>query len=170
MKKLFALILALVMMTALSVPAFATEGLGMDDGENIDISVQGIYKEVAESTVYSVDITWENLTFTYTETKKWDVENNTFGDVVRGAWSGSGTITVTNHSNGGIIATMRDVGENGNYNLLFDGQEAPFNVTLGAAAGGQATTQTVTVTVDNSAEGITASKTIATINVAITAQ
>lgn len=112
MKKLFALILALVMMTALSVPAFAAESpvKAEEMGDAAEITVTGIYKLVDGSTVYDVDIAWTSMEFTYTQTNTWVPSVNGGGSyrpTGEGQWSTEGgTVTVTNNSNADVAATL----------------------------------------------------------------
>ena len=68
--------------------------------------MQGKYKAGAESPVtISADITWEDMTFDYTEGEKtWNTETHQV-DQADGKWtSDTKAITVTNHSNVGIMA------------------------------------------------------------------
>lgn len=65
----------------------------------------------AGGTVYSVDITWGDMAFTYTaEAGIWDPTNHTYTDAKGGAWAvdkeGGNTITVTNHSNADVTAVF----------------------------------------------------------------
>lgn len=56
-------------------------------------------EEDDEKAVYNVDVTWEDLTFTYIS-PKWNTTDHLYEG---GTWDKeSGTITVTNHSNWGI--------------------------------------------------------------------
>ena len=63
MKKIISLILALAMVMSLSVTAFAAEGVINGGTDTSD--VKGTYSSTATVTVYSVDIAWEGLSFTY---------------------------------------------------------------------------------------------------------
>ena len=112
MKKLFALILSLVMMTALTVPAFAVEynetpveGLGKDGIANI--AVTGKYQLGDAETLYQVDIKWEGMTFTYTADTRWNAATQSKEDTeAQGSWEGLGKVTVSNRSNAAITATL----------------------------------------------------------------
>lgn len=104
MKKLFSLVLALALLLSLSVPAFAAEIT--PNGNNASADVNGTYVAGAESDiVYSVDIAWEGLNFTYTDSSKgtWNPTNHAYENGTAASWSGTGNITVTNHSNDGIV-------------------------------------------------------------------
>ena len=157
MKKLFALILALAVMAALSVPAFATEppqnGLGVN--EEVSIDIQGRYIPVVEDAenYYSVDITWGNMQFTYTQTFVWDETTHDYTkiDSENSGWSGIGSITVTNHSNKGISAVAFH-GGHAMFTKNSDGSgelNTKGTVSLGEAESGQAApTGTVYVVMD----------------------
>mgnify|MGYP003367501993 FL=1 len=96
MKKVIISILSLAMTASMVVPAFA----------DTTADVQGKYMAGAESPVtISADITWEDMTFDYTEGEKtWNPETHQV-DQADGKWtSDTKAITVTNHSNVGIIA------------------------------------------------------------------
>lgn len=119
MKKLLTLILALVMVFSLSVPAMAEDGDGTDDttapvlddnGDSADAPVTGTYTPLADANeVYSVDIAWGSMAFTYDagkfltvwnpETHQYDktpVENN----VAKWTYDkDANVVTVTNRSN-----------------------------------------------------------------------
>ena len=80
----------------MAVPAFA----------DTTADVQGKYMAGAESPVtISADITWEDMTFEYTEGEKtWNPETHQV-DQADGKWtSDTKAITFTNHSNVGIMA------------------------------------------------------------------
>ena len=76
MKKLIATALALTMTLSLSTTALAAgnvNGAGVGSQDPIDVTAK--YNDGAtEPTVYSVDLTWEDMTFTYNEsgTRTWD--------------------------------------------------------------------------------------------------
>lgn len=64
------------------------------------------YQEGASSpTIYSVDIVWESMEFTYTAASKgtWNPSTHTFTDAGEASWSfANNKITVTNHSNADV--------------------------------------------------------------------
>lgn len=123
MKKLIALFVMIAVMTSLAVTAFAEENVGIGD---YSTEVKGTY--VAGTTgngvVYSVDITWSAMEFTYHAAQEpvWDVESHTYSESVAAYWEGEGTITVTNHSNVSISATPVYTAEEGyeEASMLFD--------------------------------------------------
>lgn len=68
------------------------------------------YQEGASSpTIYSVDIVWESMEFTYTAASEgtWDPETHDYTNKQDASWSfANNKITVTNHSNTAINATF----------------------------------------------------------------
>lgn len=107
MKKIVTLVLALSLVMSLNVTAFAaTVGTG---DQNID--VQGRYQDnTTASTVYSVDVTWDAMQFTYTESGSmtWNPADHTYSDSTSAGWTANGnTVTVVNHSNAPVTASFR---------------------------------------------------------------
>lgn len=112
MKKLMALILAVVMVSVFSVSAFATDVTPQGDGEKdvqanvVDKDGQDIDDEDPKITkVYHVVITWESLEFTFkaeqaAEDLIWDSENHKYSNLT-GEWQNNTgrKLTITNHSN-----------------------------------------------------------------------
>ena len=104
MKKLIATALALTMTLSLSTTALAAgnvDGAGVGSQDPIDVTAK--YNEGAtEPTVYSVDLTWEDMTFTYNEsgTRTWDPDTHTYTDTTSAGWDKvTAAVTATNHSN-----------------------------------------------------------------------
>lgn len=100
MKKKLAFILALAL-SAGSITAFADE----------EIEVNGKYIAGSNGgTIIAVDVTWEDMTFTYTDgDKTWNPDTHEY-DTTKGSWGKSApeierAIFVTNHSNAQIKTT-----------------------------------------------------------------
>ena len=106
MKKITALILALTLVMSMSITAFATT-VGTGDQ---DIDVKGKYLDNSTTpTIYSVDVTWGAMEFTYTESgaMTWNPADHTYTDSTAAAWVANGnTVTVTNHSNAEVTASF----------------------------------------------------------------
>ena len=143
MKKFFALILALVMMTALSVPAFAEEPTATGSAEvsgqalqNKDITVYGKYTLPAAGKTYDVDISWNGMIFEYTAVPVWDPDKGATVEA-SGSWTtNEGSITVTNNSNAKIYATLsfekeNDVNVVGKFNDTLDSVTLALNEKVG---------------------------------------
>ena len=102
------MILAIVMIATVSMTAFAAE---TNDGSSAtSITVKGNFtaaQGVGEKI--SVDVAWDAMEFTYTEGAKgeWLPGEHKYADDATGSWSTeTATITVTNHSNVAVYATL----------------------------------------------------------------
>lgn len=106
MKKRVAAILVWMLVLALSVTAVA-ETISTGDK---DIDVEAKYQNsTTVGIVYSVDISWGAMQFTYTErgTKEWNPDDHSYTDSTSASWSASGnTVTVVNHSNVAVTASF----------------------------------------------------------------
>lgn len=108
MKKLFALLLAIMMMATLSVTAFADVTNKSEGSYNVPIS--GTYTPGSSSgSTISVDIIWTEMNFAYTAASQgtWDPATHSYTGGTAGSWSATtGDITVKNHSNAAVTATF----------------------------------------------------------------
>ena len=79
--------------------------------------VKGTYQAGGSgAVVYSVDIAWTNMNFTYTGAGEgtWDPETHQYSGSSEGAWTASDdSITVTNHSNAAVKATAKFEADSG---------------------------------------------------------
>lgn len=107
MKKLIATALALTMTLSLSTTALAggnVNGAGVGSQDPIDVTAK--YNDgVTVPTVYSVDLTWEDMTFTYNKsgTRIWDPDTHTYTDTTSDGWDKyTAAVTATNHSNANV--------------------------------------------------------------------
>ena len=116
MKKILATILALVMVFSLSVSALAA-----DKTENITInetSYGTVEVSIADGTetVYSVTVAWTDTTMEYyknsgiwnPETHKYEPDENAEEHELSRWIDGYATVTVTNHSNAAVRATIEE--------------------------------------------------------------
>lgn len=111
MKKILSCILAFLLVMNMSVCAYATETagtVGQNGSKEIDVTAK--YSSSTDTpSVYSVDIEWSSMIFTYTqkETKTWNAANHSYTTAKEGAWDkDTATITVTNHSNVSVNANV----------------------------------------------------------------
>ncbi len=107
MKKMFSFLLALTLILSLTTTAFAATLDNSGETDTADVTATYVAGQ-SGSTVYSVDVAWEGLTFTYNgaTTGTWDPATHTYSGSMEAGWaSNSGTITITNHSNAAITAT-----------------------------------------------------------------
>ena len=108
MKKVLSVIVTVMLLLSMTIPVFATTGVGV--GGTDSTVVKGTYTEKTVKTVYSVDITWEGLAFTYNAEYKgqWNANTHSYENATAAGWTeGTGKITITNHSNTGITATPK---------------------------------------------------------------
>lgn len=109
MKKVLTIFLSLALLSMASVTAFAASPITSEGGSD-SANVKGTYTAgTAATTVYSVDITWGSMEFTYTDASQgtWNPETHAYDDIVAAKWScveGANKITVTNHSNAAVKA------------------------------------------------------------------
>ena len=111
MKKLIATALALTMTLSLSTTALAAgnvDGAGVGSQDPIDVTAK-YNDDATEPTVYSVDLTWEDMTFTYNEsgTRTWDPDTHTYTDTTSAGWDKTtAAVTATNHSNAQVTVSF----------------------------------------------------------------
>ena len=104
MKKLIATALALTMTLSLSTTALAAgnvDGAGVGSQDPIDVTAK-YNNSTADPIVYSVDLKWDDMTFTYNEsgTRTWDPDTHTYTDTTSAGWDKvTAAVTATNHSN-----------------------------------------------------------------------
>ena len=114
MKKKTALVLTLAMvfsLAPLSAYADTIDRVGGTASHDVTATYVDGSSGGAGGTVYSVDITWGDMAFTYTaEAGIWDPTTHKTTGAEGGAWTvdkeGGNTITVTNHSNTDVTAAF----------------------------------------------------------------
>ena len=164
MKKIIAIALALVLTCALAVTCFAA----LETPKTGDVTAT--YKAPdAAGIVYKVDVAFTAMSFTYTPEGNgtWDTTEHEYVEKAAAKWEGTGTITVTNHSNAAFnVAISYEAAEG------FEAATANFsktNFTLDSAAtNNEATTDNATLTMGGSLPAsATTATTIGTVTVAL---
>lgn len=118
-KKIVSVSAALVLTLSVSIPASASSPSDTNtiitDGGSASHEVSATYKTMAEAeTVYKVDVQWGDMEFTYNSgltTKTWDPASHKYivNSDVEGTWTynvGANEVTVTNHSNAALTASV----------------------------------------------------------------
>lgn len=111
MKKLLAIIISSVLLIAVMPTAFAVSPIESINGQDSK-SVKGTYEAGGlTQTVYSVDIKWGSMEFKYTDLTEgtWNPADHSYDGTVNAVWScveGANKITVINHSNAPVKATL----------------------------------------------------------------
>ena len=150
MKKITTLLAAAALTCAMGTTAFAADQDGVNTGD-YTADVKGTYQAGgSDAVVYSVDITWEDMSFTYTAAGQgtWDPENHSYTGGSEASWSSSKNITVTNHSNAAVTATAAFQADTGYTDVTMTFGENNGN-TIATAVGtqvGEAPSATITVT------------------------
>lgn len=122
MKKLLALLLAVTIVMTMSIPAFAEEvdetvddhsgsATVTDEEPSAEIGVYGNYLDKLDAKkILSVDVSWTDMHFKYAQTQQgtWNPERHTYDNPVdEGEWlNNSATITIANHSNTAVTASL----------------------------------------------------------------
>ncbi len=174
MKQIFTLALTfLLVFTLVTVTAFAADAKIEAKGGTATKDVTASYSAGAGGgTVYSVDITWGSMAFTYSagSSPTWNPTMHTYSSGGTGGWSSSGNkITVTNHSNAQVTANLDYASETG-----FTGITGSFdnaNMTIDTAVGTEvsaAPTKTAALTLTGALDSTVSDSTqIGTITVTI---
>ncbi len=112
MKKIFAMLLSVMMIAAMSLTTFAAElpANATDDATSKDVTASYVAGTSADA-VYLVDIAWGSLEFTYTSASEgtWNPESHTYDDAAEASWTcadGANKIVVTNHSNAAVAVEI----------------------------------------------------------------
>lgn len=121
MKKKTALVLTLAMVFSLAPLSAYADTIGTAGGtasHDVTATYRADSSGGAGGKVYSVDITWGDMAFTYTaEAGIWDPKTHTTTSSTGGVWTVNNTdgdkITVTNHSNTGVTAAFSYAADTG---------------------------------------------------------
>ena len=149
MKKLVSMLAVAALTCAMGTTAFAADQDGVGTG-SYNTDVKGTYEAGSPGgVVYSVDIAWTDMNFTYTGGEgTWDPETHQYIGSSEGAWTASNdSITVTNHSNAAVKATASYQAETGyeSTTMTFGNNEATVATAVGTEVA-SAPSATITVT------------------------
>lgn len=109
MKKSAIALMGLACTLAVSSFAFAASPITGTDGNDAHNVMGQYHANAAAATVYSVDVAWDSMAFTYTVDSEgtWKPDTHTFADASEGSWSeDNNTVKVTNHSNAAVNVTV----------------------------------------------------------------
>ena len=177
MKKRTALVLTLAMVFSLA-PLSAYADTITTGGGTASHDVTATYRADssggAGGTVYSVDITWGDMAFTYTaEAGIWDPATHKTTGAEGGVWKvdkeGGNTITVTNHSNTDVTAAFSYAAASGFEGISgsFDKESLALKTAVGTEVA-NAPSGTAALTLDGAlGSDTTANTTIGTITVTL---
>lgn len=152
MKKFISLmIVAVLLVSSLSVSAFAA-GIEADDiTGDTSHDVYAKYVAGSQTDTYKVVIGWGDMKFTYSAAnEQWNTTDHKW-DKIGGGWSvdtdGGDKITITNHSSKDVTASFVFNATATGITGVFSGDDVSNNaVTVGNALGGSAVTKTVNFT------------------------
>ena len=153
MKKFLMIALVVAMVLATAIPCFAAE--------SADVKVNYAAGAGADA-VYSVDVTFGAMAFTYTDASKgtWNPETHAYDNITAAAWSyadGANVVTVANHSDAAVAVTVTYEAAEG-----FDaitGTVANGSFTLPTAVGKAVDAAELTATASLTLAGVLASTT-----------
>ena len=158
MKKRIVLIMTIVIALAMiAIPTFAIS-LGESSSHDVKATYESNGSGGSSGTVYSVDITWDAMEFTYTQgaASVWLPDEHRYTDAGESVWSSdSNTITVKNHSNAAVTATLSYTAAAG-----YTGITGSFTETSGTADDGILVLPTAVGTTRDNAPTATATLTL----------
>ncbi|MBQ3257585.1 MAG: hypothetical protein IJA67_09245 [Oscillospiraceae bacterium] len=172
MKKTISVVLTLVLMFSLSVTAFAASATTAPATDSADINATYV-AGAAGGVVFSVDIEWTAMNFTYQAAGQpvWDPESHSYSESVPESWSGSGTVTITNHSNTALDVTPSYTMDSGyeatELNFTVDGEAVEGAVIVESAADTNAAVKKVITVTPKGKLASTADGKIGTVTVTV---
>lgn len=171
MKKITTLLAAAALTCAMGTTAFA-DTVNTEGGTDSAVVTATYQAGGAAATVYSVNIAWDSLEFTYTAAGEgtWNPETHEYSGATQASWSESKNIVVTNHSNAAVTATASFQADGGYeaVSMTFGNNGQQINSAVGTAYD-QAPNLTISVTPSGTlAESANGGK-IGTITVSIAA-
>ena len=177
MKKKTALVLTLAMVFSLAPLSAYADTIGTAGGtasHDVTATYRADSSGGAGGKVYSVDITWGDMAFTYTaEAGIWDPATHKTTGAEGGVWKvdkeGGNTITVTNHSNTDVTAAFSYAAASGFEGISgsFDKESLALKTAVGTEVA-NAPSGTAALTLDGAlGSDTTANTTIGTITVTL---
>lgn len=175
MKKSAIALMGLACTLAVSSSAFAATITNVNSGNSDFHVVKGQYHtDGAASTVYSVDVAWDSMEFTYTVASEgtWDPATHRYDSASEGQWSqDNNTVKVTNHSNAKVNVAVTYAAESSYSDIT--GRFSNGTFELATAEGtevGSAPNQTATLTLSGELDkSVDTSTKLGTATVTITA-
>ena len=177
MKKKLALVLTLAMVFSLApLSAYADTITGLGGTASCDVKATYVAGSSggAGGTVYSVDIVWGDMAFTYTEgAGRWDPATHQTTGASGGVWTVNNTdgnkIKVTNHSNAAVTATFSYAAATGYDSISGSFDKATLNLATAVDTEvSNAPSDTAALTLDGALDSNTAANTtIGTITVTL---
>ena len=150
MKKLLALTLTMAMLFTMT--AMAEDKITTNQG-TASTDVKATYVAGSpDTTIYSVNISWGSMDFTYTDGSKgtWNPQTHSYDDGTDGKCPATGnTITDTNHTNAAVSATISFKSDITTLTPIFDNEVLELATADGTNVG-SAPTATSTLTLDGS--------------------
>lgn len=148
-KKITSLAAASVLVLAMSTTVFAGNPVTSAGGSDT-ADVKGTYLAGSSgAVVYSVDISWDEMSFTYTDASQgtWDPGSHQYTGASEASWSESRNIIVTNHSNASVKATAAFQANSGyeTVSITFGGNNGEAIATAVGTEVGKAPSATITV-------------------------
>ncbi len=117
MKKFLAIIMAVAVLATTVISVSAADVVdGTNNNATVDVNASYVAGS-ASQTVYSVDITWGSMAFTYTDASAgtWNPDTHAYDGATEADWTceeNANAISITNHSNAavtvGLSASMND--------------------------------------------------------------
>ena len=147
MKKLLTFALSAVLVLTLTITALAATVTDVTQNNSVTAEVFATINAGNNSTpVYAVDVSWDDLSFSYSYGNNWNPNDLAYNDSQAGSWQDAqGVVTVSNRSNADVVATVAFRAASGITSTFKDNKSS---ATLSdASVGAQATVETFVITV-----------------------
>lgn len=174
MKKPVIALMALACTLAVSSAAFAASPITSTGGSDSHVVKGQYHTDGAAGTVYSVDVAWDSMEFTYTVTSEgtWNPTTHKYDSASEGQWSqNNNTVKVTNHSNAKVSVAVTYDAESGYEGISGSFSNGSFQLaTAEGTEVGSAPNQTATLTLSGKLDkSVDTSTKLGTATVTITA-